>query len=51
MFFSFIKHGDLFIFGCGGSDAKGIAIYDKDLNLLNIFESKEGVACMKSIDN
>jgi hypothetical protein len=52
---SFIKLGDLFIFGCGGNDgndcAKGIAIYNKDLNLVDIFESKNNVICMKSIDH
>jgi hypothetical protein len=43
----------LFIFGCGGINddfAKGIAIYDKDLNLVNIFESKNNVFSMVSID-
>jgi hypothetical protein len=53
MFLSFIKLGDLFIFGCRGNDdlSKGIAIYDKDLNLINVFEYHADVICMKSIDN
>jgi hypothetical protein len=52
-FYSFIKHLDFFIFGFGSySDFdNGIAVYDKDLNMVNTFESKRTVSCMMSIDN
>jgi hypothetical protein len=46
----------MLIFGCGSFNSffcfsKGIAVYDKDLNMINTFESIESVNFIMSIDN
>jgi hypothetical protein len=43
----------LFLFGCGGYNddfSKGLAIYDKDFNIVNTFETKDAVYFMIAID-
>jgi hypothetical protein len=52
-FCSFTKHEDVLIFGCGGYNddySHGIAVYDKDLNMIKAFETKNSVFNIISLD-